>query len=115
MSEKILNLSYGKGKNIPNDEYEDMLLKIIPSYLEEIGPKKIFDYKKLSDYFQGFKITKIEKTRIIFIFTIWFNINLFNTFVKYIPIWIITIPLGDLLSSNFHKTVFITLKKTLVI
>jgi SAM-dependent methyltransferase len=129
---------------VPYDESENMLLKIRPSYFEEIGHKRIFDHKKLSDYFQGFKITKIEKTRgivnlylwilfklniglsdqmsginginriisrIVFMFTIWFDKNLFNTFLKYVPIWIITIPLGDLISSYFPKTVFITLKK----
>jgi ubiquinone/menaquinone biosynthesis C-methylase UbiE len=43
--------------------------------------------------------------------TIWFDKNIFNTFLKYIPIWIITLPVGAIISKIYPKTIIIELTK----
>lgn len=36
---------------------------------------------------------------------IWFDIRIFNTWLKYIPLWIITLPIGRVISQIYPKTI----------
>jgi SAM-dependent methyltransferase len=49
--------------------------------------------------------------RFLFAIEIWFDKNIFNTFLKWIPIWIFTLPIGWVISRVFPKTVEINLIK----
>lgn len=49
--------------------------------------------------------------RFIFACCIWFDKNIFNTFLKYIPIWIFTLPVGWVMSRIFPKTVELICEK----
>lgn len=49
--------------------------------------------------------------RALFLVMIWFDKNLFNTFLKWIPLWIITMPIGALISQIYPKTIILILKK----
>lgn len=64
----------------------------------------------LADQMSGVSKKDRLVERILFLFTIWFDKNLFNTFLKFIPIWIITIPIGNLISLVFPKTIALKLK-----
>jgi len=61
----------------------------------------------LSDQMSGVSNKNRLIERLIFLLTIWFDKNLFNTFLKYIPIWIITIPIGNIISFFFPKTIIL--------
>jgi hypothetical protein len=43
--------------------------------------------------------------------TIWFDKNIWNTFLKWIPLWIVTLPIGWIISRIFPKTVSLNLCK----
>jgi len=130
---------------VPFDKSERMLLKVNPNYFNEIGHKRIFEFKDINKYFEDkFKIKKVIKSRGIanlylyllfkfkikiedqmgsiskkdFLFerfltaiTIWFDKNIFNTYLKYVPIWIVTLPIGAILSIIYPKTIIIELVK----
>lgn len=49
--------------------------------------------------------------RVLFATTVWFDKNLFNTFLRWIPVWVITLPVGSLISAVFPKTIELTLRK----
>ncbi len=130
---------------VPFDRSERMLLKLNPNYFDEIGHKRIFEYKTLSNYFKDkFKIKKIIKSRgivnlylfllfkfnikiqdqmgtiskkdmllerLFLILTIWFDKNILNTDLKYFPIWVLTLPVGAIISLVYPKTIIIILER----
>lgn len=49
--------------------------------------------------------------RLLMALTIRFDKNIFNTYLKYIPIWIITLPIWTVISQIFPKTIILKLKK----
>ncbi len=49
--------------------------------------------------------------RIIAAICIWFDKNIFNTFLKWIPLWIVTLPIGWIMTQIFPKTLYIIAKK----
>lgn len=49
--------------------------------------------------------------RLLFMVEIWFDEHLFHTWLKYIPVWIITIPVGKVISMIFPKTIVLYCSK----
>ncbi len=49
--------------------------------------------------------------RLIMWITIWFDKNILNTYLKYIPLWILTLPVWYVLSQIFPKTIILKLSK----
>lgn len=49
--------------------------------------------------------------RMLLAITIWFDKNLFNTSLKYFPIWLATLPIGAAITQLFPKTIIIRIRK----
>lgn len=65
----------------------------------------------ISDQMGTIKSKDRVMERALFLLTIWFDKNLFNTVLKWIPLWIATMPIGALISFLYPKTVILVLKK----
>ena len=128
---------------VPYWKSELMLLKVRPTYFQEIGHQRIFQEAELSKLkAQGFSLKRTSKKHGIVNLELWlqfrrgvvitdqqgtytkenptllkiffmlFSENIFFTPLKYfVPVWIITLPLGLILSQIFPKTLHFDFKR----
>lgn len=137
---------------IPAEKSEHWLLKIRPTYFEEIHHKRIFSGTQLEDLVKrfGFKLTKKEPQGFFDHFFLYFLFKttvasetqlalgtwkehwwgwfvapihaylkpelVFHTWLKYIPVWIVTLPIGYVINyvgnKFFPKSVYYEFIKT---
>lgn len=72
----------------------------------------LFKFKiKIEDQMGSISKKDLFLERFFLGITIWFDKNILNTYLKYIPIWIITLPIGAIISMIYPKTIIIKLEK----